>query len=230
MQAHFLLGPAGSGKTFRCLAEIRAALAASPEGPPLVLLAPKQATFQLERQLLADGAPARLHALEHFFIRAARAVCPGCARRPDAVGIARRGRPRDGFARPVDAARKRIEIIPPKRAPPRFCPTTQPVARRTATASIHARQTSFVVPAHRPAPRTSGQTPRPRAAARRLHALARRTRIAGRKPIARCGDGKSQVQGPKSKVSGNPGASPSSIVHLHLRCKFPACGSTVLRK
>ena len=28
----------------------------SPEGPPLVLLAPKQATFQLERQLLADGA------------------------------------------------------------------------------------------------------------------------------------------------------------------------------
>ncbi|MGA2786581.1 MAG: PD-(D/E)XK nuclease family protein [Verrucomicrobiota bacterium] len=52
VQAHFLLGPAGSGKTFRCLAEIRAALAASPEGPPLVLLAPKQATFQLERQLL----------------------------------------------------------------------------------------------------------------------------------------------------------------------------------
>jgi ATP-dependent helicase/nuclease subunit B len=52
VQAHFLLGPAGSGKTFRCLAEIRAALAASPEGPPLALLAPKQATFQLERQLL----------------------------------------------------------------------------------------------------------------------------------------------------------------------------------
>jgi len=52
VQARFLLGPAGSGKTFRCLAEIRAGLAASPEGPPLVLLAPKQATFQLERQLL----------------------------------------------------------------------------------------------------------------------------------------------------------------------------------
>jgi ATP-dependent helicase/nuclease subunit B len=51
----FLLGPAGSGKTFRCLAEIRAALEANPEGPPLVLLAPKQATFQLERQLLAAG-------------------------------------------------------------------------------------------------------------------------------------------------------------------------------
>ena len=54
MQIRFLLGPAGSGKTFRCLSEIRAALKAAPEGPPLVLLAPKQATFQLERQLLAD--------------------------------------------------------------------------------------------------------------------------------------------------------------------------------
>jgi ATP-dependent helicase/nuclease subunit B len=52
----FLLGPAGSGKTFRCLAEIRTTLAASPDGPPLILLAPKQATFQLERQLLAGSA------------------------------------------------------------------------------------------------------------------------------------------------------------------------------
>ena len=55
MQVQFLLGPAGSGKTFRCLAEIRAALKESPEGPPLILLAPRQATFQLERQLLATG-------------------------------------------------------------------------------------------------------------------------------------------------------------------------------
>jgi ATP-dependent helicase/nuclease subunit B len=54
--AHFLLGPAGSGKTFRCLAEIRAELGRSPEGAPLVLLAPKQATFQLERQLLSERA------------------------------------------------------------------------------------------------------------------------------------------------------------------------------
>src|SRR5438105_7178942 len=55
MQARFLLGPAGSGKTHRCLAEIRAELLKAPEGPPLLLLAPKQATFQLERQLLADS-------------------------------------------------------------------------------------------------------------------------------------------------------------------------------
>jgi ATP-dependent helicase/nuclease subunit B len=54
VKIRFLLGPAGSGKTFRCLAEIREALRASAEGPPLLLLAPKQATFQLERQLLAD--------------------------------------------------------------------------------------------------------------------------------------------------------------------------------
>ena len=52
MQIRFLLGPAGSGKTFRCLAEIRELLLTAPEGPPLILLAPKQATFQLERQLL----------------------------------------------------------------------------------------------------------------------------------------------------------------------------------
>ncbi len=54
MQTRFLLGPAGSGKTFRCLAEIRRELIASPDGAPLLLLAPKQATAQLERQLLAD--------------------------------------------------------------------------------------------------------------------------------------------------------------------------------
>ena len=56
VQIRFLLGPAGSGKTFRCLSEIRAALKASPDGPPLILLAPKQATFQLERQLLAGDS------------------------------------------------------------------------------------------------------------------------------------------------------------------------------
>jgi ATP-dependent helicase/nuclease subunit B len=55
VQARFLLGPAGSGKTFRCLAEVRAALAGDPAGEPLIFLAPKQATFQLERQLLETG-------------------------------------------------------------------------------------------------------------------------------------------------------------------------------
>jgi ATP-dependent helicase/nuclease subunit B len=75
VQVCFLLGPAGSGKTFRCLAEIRRALHKSPEGPPLVLLAPKQATFQLERQLLAEGAPQGYTRLNIFsFERLARFV------------------------------------------------------------------------------------------------------------------------------------------------------------
>jgi ATP-dependent helicase/nuclease subunit B len=55
VHARFLLGPAGAGKTFLCLQEIRQALLTQPDGPPLILLAPKQATFQLERQLLADA-------------------------------------------------------------------------------------------------------------------------------------------------------------------------------
>lgn len=66
MRVRLLFGPAGSGKTRRCLAEIRAVLSAAPEGPPLLFLAPKQATFQIERQLLADSALAgftRLHIL-----------------------------------------------------------------------------------------------------------------------------------------------------------------------
>ncbi len=54
MQTRFLLGPSGTGKTFRCLAEVRSALLASPDGLPLLFLAPKQATFQLERQLLSS--------------------------------------------------------------------------------------------------------------------------------------------------------------------------------
>lgn len=58
MPVRFLLGPAGSGKTHRCLAEIRAELLRQPDGPPLLFLAPKQATYQLERQLLEDpGLP-----------------------------------------------------------------------------------------------------------------------------------------------------------------------------
>src|SRR5436190_9156777 len=48
-----LAGPAGSGKTFRCLAEIATLLRAEPDGPPLILLAPRQATYQLERQILS---------------------------------------------------------------------------------------------------------------------------------------------------------------------------------
>jgi len=50
----FVLGPAGSGKTHRCLAEVRDELTRRPVGSPLLFLSPKQSTFQLERQLLAE--------------------------------------------------------------------------------------------------------------------------------------------------------------------------------
>jgi ATP-dependent helicase/nuclease subunit B len=53
VQVRLLLGAAGSGKTFQCLSEARQALSASAEGLPLVLVAPKQGTYQLEQQLLA---------------------------------------------------------------------------------------------------------------------------------------------------------------------------------
>lgn len=56
MQVRLLLGPAGSGKTAVCLDEIRENLVQAPDGPTLVLLAPKQTTYQLERQLLSDPA------------------------------------------------------------------------------------------------------------------------------------------------------------------------------
>src|SRR5437899_734269 len=52
MRVKFLLGPAGSGKTYRCLQEARAALNESAHGLPMVFIAPKQATYQLERHLL----------------------------------------------------------------------------------------------------------------------------------------------------------------------------------
>jgi ATP-dependent helicase/nuclease subunit B len=48
-----LAGPAGSGKTYRCLAEIAAHLQKSGVGAPLILVAPRQATYQLERQILS---------------------------------------------------------------------------------------------------------------------------------------------------------------------------------
>ncbi len=48
-----LTGPAGSGKTFRCLTEIAARLREAPEGAPLLMIAPRQATYQLERQILS---------------------------------------------------------------------------------------------------------------------------------------------------------------------------------
>ncbi|MDF2725249.1 MAG: ATP-dependent helicase [Paenibacillus sp.] len=53
MSIRFILGRSGSGKTERCLDEIRQLLLQQPDGPPLVLLVPEQATFQAEHALVS---------------------------------------------------------------------------------------------------------------------------------------------------------------------------------
>jgi len=56
MSVRFVVGRSGSGKTWRCLEAVRAALRAdSREGPLLVLLVPEQASLQVERALLSGG-------------------------------------------------------------------------------------------------------------------------------------------------------------------------------
>lgn len=52
MTIRFIIGRAGSGKTERCLAEMRQKLLESPNGDPLILLVPEQATFQVEHALV----------------------------------------------------------------------------------------------------------------------------------------------------------------------------------
>lgn len=51
MSLRFILGRAGTGKTYTCLEEIRRALREAPDGPPLIFLVPEQATFQTEYAL-----------------------------------------------------------------------------------------------------------------------------------------------------------------------------------
>ncbi|MDQ7793105.1 MAG: PD-(D/E)XK nuclease family protein [bacterium] len=51
----FILGRAGSGKTHTCREEIVRQLRQAPDGPPLLLLVPEQATFQAEGELAAAG-------------------------------------------------------------------------------------------------------------------------------------------------------------------------------
>lgn len=53
MALRLIIGRSGSGKTRRCLDEIRQRLKEAPEGPPLILLVPEQATFQAEYALAA---------------------------------------------------------------------------------------------------------------------------------------------------------------------------------
>lgn len=53
MSLTFICGRAGSGKSRFCIDRIKESLEAEPDGAPLVLLLPEQATFQAERELAA---------------------------------------------------------------------------------------------------------------------------------------------------------------------------------
>lgn len=55
MALRLMLGRSGTGKTTACLNEIRDELRKRPDGPPLIMLVPEQATFQTEYALLRTG-------------------------------------------------------------------------------------------------------------------------------------------------------------------------------
>ena len=75
MGVRFVIGRAGTGKTHGCVTEIAAAMRALPLGPPLYWIVPDQATFIMERLLVAQGWGGR-----------------GVIRREGAGGLARFGR------------------------------------------------------------------------------------------------------------------------------------------
>jgi ATP-dependent helicase/nuclease subunit B len=54
MSIRYIIGRAGSGKSMRCLDEISSQLKEQPEGSPLILLVPEQATFQAEHALVSS--------------------------------------------------------------------------------------------------------------------------------------------------------------------------------
>ncbi|HEY3368142.1 MAG TPA: helicase-exonuclease AddAB subunit AddB [Symbiobacteriaceae bacterium] len=86
MALQFILGRAGTGKTRFCLDAIRTAAKVEPEGSPLVLLVPEQATFQMEQALLCeDGLKGMMRAQVISFQRLAWRVsltAGGLARPP----------------------------------------------------------------------------------------------------------------------------------------------------
>lgn len=53
MPIEFVIGRAGTGKSEFCLNQIRRRLLDSPQGHPLILLVPEQATFQAEHALVS---------------------------------------------------------------------------------------------------------------------------------------------------------------------------------
>lgn len=69
MAIRFLIGRAGSGKTETVLQELRGELLREPDGPPLILLVPEQATFQAEHALVSTPGIAGLLRLQVLSFR-----------------------------------------------------------------------------------------------------------------------------------------------------------------
>lgn len=75
MPLRFILGRSGTGKTSFCMDEVRARVQENPDGHPLVLLVPEQATFQTEYALAgAPGAAGTIRAQALSFRRLAYRV------------------------------------------------------------------------------------------------------------------------------------------------------------
>ncbi|KGX87798.1 helicase-exonuclease AddAB subunit AddB [Pontibacillus litoralis] len=72
MSIRFLLGRAGSGKSTRCLTEMKELLQQSPDGPPILYIVPEQMTFQQEYALLKqEGIEGSIRAQVFSFTRLA---------------------------------------------------------------------------------------------------------------------------------------------------------------
>jgi len=83
MTLRLVMGRAGTGKTRRCLDEIHALLQEKPLGPPLILIVPDQATFNMERELASRGGGmrAQVYSFRRLAYRVLRET-GGAARRP----------------------------------------------------------------------------------------------------------------------------------------------------
>lgn len=74
MAIRFVVGPPGSGKTHWCLDRVRGEAIAEPDGPPIVLLVPEQASLQTERLLLSAELEGTMRARVFSFRRLANWV------------------------------------------------------------------------------------------------------------------------------------------------------------
>lgn len=91
MSVRLVLGRAGTGKTHYCLEAVRDAQRGAPFGPPLILLVPEQATFQMEQGLIAVGVEGSARARILSFKRLAHLIFQetGGALRPRLTDVGR---------------------------------------------------------------------------------------------------------------------------------------------